>query len=59
MRFMVVLIYSMLAELANQKLPKNGIGILGPNLIFVRGLVKFVPTVASLVFLDLLGLCKH
>ena len=31
------------------------IDVLGPNLIFVRGLVKFVPAVARLVCQDKLG----
>ena len=57
MRFMVVLIYARWTR--KPKTSKNGIGILGPNLIFVCGLVKFVPTLASLVCLNLLGFCKH
>ena len=33
------------------------VDILGPKLILVRGLVKFVPAVARLVCPDLLGSC--
>ena len=35
-------------------IPLHSYSILGPNLIFVRGLVKFVPAVARLVCPDLL-----
>ena len=40
-------------------LVRRAVHLLGTPLWLVRGLVKFVPTVASLVCLDLLGFCKH
>ena len=35
---------------------KSPVQVLGPKLIFVTGVVKFVPAVARLVYLDLPGL---